>query len=527
MIDLSALKGAVRRRRKVWVSGAVLGLLIGAAFHFVVPAKYTAIANLYMVEPANEDPSLAIANDLSLLGTRAVASALGALHLHVDPATFLATYQGTAVSTVILSVKLSAASRAEAVSYDNAVAQAFLAVRSQELGLQTNLVIAGLNAEVNTLTSAEKQLTTSINALSGGKAGPQSANQIESLVNQRASDASQASQLVSLAQQDLLSERATAQGSQVLDPAAAVKVSAKKVTAEDGLAGLVGGLGLAIGAVAIAAAVSDRPRRRAEVAAALDVPVELSLGRYRKARFGHKLRLRRRLKKPSQQMIERRLRAHLEAVPGSALAVLAIGATEPAALGIAALARSLASEGKRVLVADMTEAHPLAWLFRIKGKVGTPQSAKVDQGAITVVVVPDDPGQTLEMEHQSADIVLVLASVSPAKGADHLAVWVGDAVVVVTAGQATVARMATSTLILRQAGITVRSALLLGSDPGDDSPGIVSGAPMSPQRPADARKADEKGLGALASRLHSGNGNAKTTGTLPERPAGALDVNQR
>ena len=59
----------------------------------------------------------------------------------------------------------------------------------------------------------------------------------------------------------------------------------------------------------------------------------------------------RRLKRPTPalQLVERQLRAHLESAAGAALALVEINAAEPAALAMAALARSLASEGKRVL----------------------------------------------------------------------------------------------------------------------------------------------------------------------------------
>ncbi len=89
--------------------------------------------------------------------------------------------------------------------------------------------------------------------------------------------------------------------------------------AMDGLTGLIGGLGLAVGIVIVGAIVSDRPRRRSEVAATLGVPVELSVGRYHPPLFFHQMRLRRSLKSPglTMRMIARRLGAHLDAAPGS------------------------------------------------------------------------------------------------------------------------------------------------------------------------------------------------------------------
>src|ERR1700685_2413458 len=73
MIDLSILKEAVHRRRRIWVSAALIGMLLGAALQFALPIRYSPVTDLYMTEPANEEPGSAIANDVSLLETRAVA----------------------------------------------------------------------------------------------------------------------------------------------------------------------------------------------------------------------------------------------------------------------------------------------------------------------------------------------------------------------------------------------------------------------------------------------------------------------
>ena len=263
MVDLSVLKEAVRRRRRLWLGAALAGLVIGAAFHLVVPAKYSAVANLYMVEPASAQPASAMADDVSLLETRSVAQgALHALHLGTNPQAFVSTYMGTAVSNVILSVKLSAPTAADAVAYDNAVVRSFLAVRAQELDLQTKLVVAGLQNQEDALNTDMKALTDQIDSLLVAGTGTQSASQVTSLVNQRTTDSSQVDQLQSQEQQDLLAEQSVVQGTQVLDAAVAVKVSPAKVAVTDALTGLVGGLFLGLAIVVVGAVITDRPRRR-------------------------------------------------------------------------------------------------------------------------------------------------------------------------------------------------------------------------------------------------------------------------
>ncbi len=140
----------------------------------------------------------------------------------------MSTYQGTAVSDNILSIKLNATSPAEAVAYDNAVAHAFLDVWSRELDLQTQIVVNGLKKQVNTLNAAMQDLTSAISSLSTTKANSQSANQLTTLVNERTNDASQITQLQSEQQQDLVAEQVNVHGSQVLDPAAATRSLLKK-----------------------------------------------------------------------------------------------------------------------------------------------------------------------------------------------------------------------------------------------------------------------------------------------------------
>jgi capsular polysaccharide biosynthesis protein len=521
MIDLSAMKHAVRRHRKFLIGAAFAGLIIGAAFHLVVPAKYAATTTLYMVEPSGGDPTQEMANDLSLLQTPSVAeSAAAALHLNVNPAAFLTTYQGTVVSNVILSIKLSAASQAKAVEYDNAVANAFLALRSRELALQTKLVVDGLQSQVNSINSDVESLTGQINSLSAGKAGQTSASEIAQLVNQRSGDASQISQLDSQEQQDTLAERAVVDGSQVLDPAQAVKVSPHKAEATDAITGLVGALLLSLGIVMVGAVISDRPRLRSEVAAALGVPVELSLGRYNSPRLAHKIRLRRRLGRSSAALglVERKLRANLEVAFGSALAVVPIGSVEVAALATASLGCSLASEGKRVVLADMIDGHPLPDLLGCKVAPGSALTIAVNGGELTLVVPPYDPGAMVVEGLEEADAVLVLAEVSPVFGADHIASWARRAVVFVTSGEVSATRLESSAEILRQAGIRVPSAVLIGTSSTDETAGFSSEewAPSPPARRAD----NGDGHGELTTELRVENGIGGLATSAPTiRPA--------
>ena len=337
IVSLTVVGDALRRRRKIWVAAGLAGLLLGAAFHLLVPAKYTAVANLYLVEPPNSDQAQAISNDVGLLETPAVSGqALAALHLRGNAMSFLGSYQGVPVGTDILSIEFVASSPAQAVAYDNAVASAFLSRRASELVSQTNILIGDLNTQIQALNSDIANLTAAINSLTTAPAGSQSADELTNLVNQRSSDYSQISSLQGEESQDIIDEDSVIKGSQVLDPAAALSSSIKKVIVEDAASGLIAALGLSLGTLAVLAIISDRPRRREQVATALAAPVEFSIGKYHPCRGLRRWRLSHRLKKPSRELrlVEARLRAVLEQQRRPVLAAVEIEASQPAALAV-------------------------------------------------------------------------------------------------------------------------------------------------------------------------------------------------
>ena len=92
-----------------------------------------------------------------------------------------------------------------------------------------------------------------------------------------------------------------------------------------------------------------------------------------------------------------------------------------------------------------------------------------------VIVAPEDPAQMAQKPPpDDADAVLVLAALHPAFGAEHLASWVTDAVLIISAREVTLTRMRVSREMLRDAGISLRSVILLDSDPGDETSGALS-----------------------------------------------------
>ena len=171
-------------------------------------------------------------------------------------------------------------------------------------------------------------------------------------------------------------------------------------------------------------------------------------------RWWKAVRLRGRLRRPTPalQLVVRRLRAHLETAPNAALALVEIGAVESAAVAIAALAHSLSSEGKRVVLADAAEGRPLVGLLGGGERPGTVRMVSLGGRPVGLYVAPQDPTRMADNEgREDADVILVLATVDPALGADHLAAWASDAVVMVRTGAASGPRIGAIAQQLRDA----------------------------------------------------------------------------
>ena len=125
-IGLRALMATIRRKRRVWLITGLIGLIVGASLHFVIPAKYTAESDLYLTIPAGANPLSVTANNVSLLKTQVVAQkAIADGHLHTTPHALLSHYSGLSVSDNIMSIKFSASTKAAAVAGAKAVANAF------------------------------------------------------------------------------------------------------------------------------------------------------------------------------------------------------------------------------------------------------------------------------------------------------------------------------------------------------------------------------------------------------------------
>jgi hypothetical protein len=249
----------------------------------------------------------------------------------------------------------------------------------------------------------------------------------------------------------------------------------------------------------VRAIVSDRLRRRDDVADVLGAPVRLSVGDPSARRWMPGLRGRAGRRRREAQ----RLTAYLRnAVPRggqspAALVIVAVDNAPAVAQPLVTLAKTYAQERKNVVLADMSPGAPAARLLGVR-RAGVHLVTASDAHLTVAVGSRDDvapvgplhrarrsaqlaePNQELVAACASADYLLTLVVLDPALGGDYLATWASDVVVTVTAGQSSAIRIQAVGEMVRLAGAESVSAVLIGADKSDETLGVPSARPPDP-----------------------------------------------
>lgn len=494
LVNLGFLAAALWRARRACGALAVVGLIGGAAFGALVPPPYSATVTVLVDNPGDDDGSM-LQTDLTLAQSTPVAQAVIAqLGLHQTPASFMATYTATQVTSSVLSITVTGPSDAGAVRRAAAIAAQFLAFRATYLQEQQQATDTGLAQQVTAAQSHLDAVDGEITKVSAQPASSSQRSKLASLRSQQADAANTVSEVKAF-QVDTQAQGASTttqmiNASQVLSPATAAKRSLPKTLLLYAGEGLLGGLMIGVALVVLVAITSDRLRRRDDIAYALAAPVRLSLG---------PLRARRLSLPPRRKAAARRAREvnrfveHLRAaVPERAegdlatLAVVAVDDAPSCAEAVVELARSAAEEGTRVILADFSPGAPAA------RRLGITQSGPVPDMTIRVVVpgpgevAPTGPVQAPPAGHAPvstlladaaalADLVLCLVSLDPAVGGDYLRTWVTDAVAAVTAGRSCATRIRAAGEMVRLAGVRLGSVIVIDADPSDETLGAVEG----------------------------------------------------
>ncbi|MFD2418482.1 Wzz/FepE/Etk N-terminal domain-containing protein [Amycolatopsis pigmentata] len=275
LVDLHGLLSGIRRRRRLWLSLALLGLIVGAALAVVIPSPPSASARILVVHEQDtpSDPGTLIKTDIAVLQTTRVAgAALKSLGIAERPEDFLKNYSAVAVSNNVLDLTVKGTSEADAVARAKAVADAFISDyvhRIQDAAASQQQALTRQRDQARTELS---QVDTQISQLSGKYANA-SATQLESLYSQRADLASRISNLTAEAEQAGIGAPKVTSGTQIMDAARPVARQMLKTGATNAGLGLAIGLVLGIALAAVAGVVRDRPVLRRDVAEHLGASV--------------------------------------------------------------------------------------------------------------------------------------------------------------------------------------------------------------------------------------------------------------
>lgn len=509
LVSLGFLKAAIRRSATFCCVMAIVGLVIGIGLYKAFPASYQASTTLVLTEGPYENGINSAQDDQALGQTRTVATqAMRELGDQHSVSSFLRAYQVTVESEQVLVVTFAAESASQAVRGANAVAAALLQFRAGLLDQEVTQVLASLTQQVAQAQQQAGSIAAQLRQVQASPNSPERQARLSSLHSQ----ATAAAENLAGLQQALNSDEATARpqttaairGSKAIEATEPLPRSRLKPLLLYSIAGLVGGLVIAIGIVLARAILSDRPRRRGDVADALRAPVVMSTGPLRAGRWlslASVLAARgevRRLIWPRRAAAQRndieRVAAQLGSVvrqhdrASAAVSVVALDDPATAALPVVSLATSEAQHGMRVVVADLTNGCPAARLLG-SGQPGVSEATDVPG---LVVAVPDDTdmvpqgplgGSQSPRDHgaaftdavtaacSQADLLLTLISLDPWFGGEHLRTWADEAVVIVTAGRSSWTRINAIGELIRLSGTRLLGAILVGADRSDESLG--------------------------------------------------------
>lgn len=489
LVSLHFLVTALRRRWRVWVGAALIGLMLGVAWTFVVPAPHTGTVTLLLAHDPNVDPDQAMATDISMLRTRAVANqTVQKLGLETTPEGFQREVDVTQVSSTVLTLDVVAPHDRAAVLRARTLARTFLGFRASEIQKQSDALIRGYNKRIEALQRQAERLTQRYDALSQG--GPASRNQATDVLTQRSETNSEISGLQQTVQDTVLQYGSIIAASHVLDPASAVPHSAKMRTALAMGSGLVGGTAVGMGIVLFLAITSDRLRRRDELAVALGIPVRFSVGDLGRRKLGQWLR-RRPSPARNLQVLVHGLESAVHPRKGRAARVALATVDSPldAERVVATLAARLGARGLNVFVVDLSEAGRLA---RSVSKALAKEGRTGPATSVPVVYHPDGvpslsrgpigatPDVTTDLPENdpwravwdTADVILTLAEVEPALGVEHLRSWTDEVVLLVTAGRSSAERLRTTAELFRTSEVPLTFAMMTGADTTDQSLGL-------------------------------------------------------
>lgn len=448
LFDLSRLFMAIRRRKRVWLATALLGLIAGAAVAFVLPAPPTAVAKVIVVhqDDSPTDSGTLMRTDVAVLQTTAIAEgALKKLGSTDTPEDFMKNYAGLGLTNNVLQITVKAKSNEQAVAQAQALADTFIAdhvKRSQAAAAaQSQAILDQRKNAQDELGKVEQQIVEE-----EGKGRQASQPTLENLYSRRAALTAQISDFTSRAQQAGIGSPQVAAGTQIVDAPRALPKAVLKTTATDAGVGFALGLFLGLALVAVAAVSRDRPVLRREISTHLGASVI--------AQLPSKLRGPARLWRRSRAVSERKRVAttlvRLVKKDSRSVSLLELGAPEVVAALALDIAAELAGEGDVSVVDDLPGED-------------VRKLAQETKSEVTVVGAGDAAGE----------LRVGVGTVSPGTAWTDLEHLGKEAVLVVKAGHANTLWLHTVARQLADQGIPVIGVVLVDPDPRDKSDGTL------------------------------------------------------
>jgi capsular polysaccharide biosynthesis protein len=508
--SLGFIGAALRRSRRFWLACAVAGMVAGLAIYVKYPVSYQAKVTVLVKNNPGDDPVSAMQTQLQLVQSESVAaSTVKALGLTQTVSSFKAAYSAAVVTDQVISITVQAPTADGAVARANTLAAQYLEFRARLLLAQEAQDAVAYAQQV---PAAQQRIATLKSQISQLRGQPGQQAKLAGLQSQLTTATTTLPSLEQTVTGLTAVEKATTSGmidgSQVLDAATLQHHSTLKDLIEYLLIGLIGGLAIGLGIVVVRDLVSDRLRRRDDIAAALGAPVRLSVGALRKRRlpFGGRSDAERDIAL-RRIVVYLRNAAALQSAKPATLALVAVDNSREIGPAVVALAGRCAQEDQTVVVADLLQGAPVARLLGVEGTGA--QAARIG-GKSLVVITPEEPGQVmsgplrpagaagagllaepaanhLDALAKQATIVLTVAELDPAIGGEYLSTWATQAVAVFTAGRTRAVRAYAVGEMLRLSGIRAVSGVIVGADKTDESLGSAPGdASLAGFRPAGA-----------------------------------------
>ncbi|MGW5621549.1 Wzz/FepE/Etk N-terminal domain-containing protein [Streptomyces olivaceus] len=455
MLDLHALVVAVRRRRRLWCSLALLGLLAGAAVAVLLPPSPAAVAKVLVAHRDDQpnDTGTLIRTDVELLGTTRIASqALRALGSSEEPEDFMQDYRGTGLTNNLLRIDVTGDSDAEAAARAGALADAFVADHVRRMRQSAEAEADALLDQRDRMRDELAEVNEAIGDRSPEAEDPKASASIESLFARRAELDSRIAEFDQRSAEARTGTPAVVAGTQIVDAPHAVRHSPVRSAATDAVTGLALGLVLGLALAAVGSVVADRPVLRRDVAAHLGASVLAELRRVPRGPGGRGRRRTRAARDRLAATLARTVRGSAEPV-----SLLELGCARGTSLIALDVAGALAADGP-VVVVDGLPGPALA-------------RARARSGGLTVV------GAERAAAEPSGVRLLGVGSVAPGTAWTDLPHLGSRTVLVVRAGRAGTAWLHTVARHLADLRVTVLGVVLLDPDPRDRTDGVLWDGP--------------------------------------------------